>query len=175
MSEITSLQREALISGATILVDELFDDLVAVEGGKAIKDTSALSWCLPPQYRNLYTPLLIKRFIICTSRVMDCLPFWQEGCIPMCSAESLALKAIISEAVSYLEMICRDCEDFTPDDLDFSTFEDIAFPDMDIELLFDASMNGIENSEIAEQMGMHIRWEDWFKPIYGSVHPFVRD
>jgi hypothetical protein len=51
-----------------------------------------------------------------------------------------------------------------------------AFQDTDFGLLFDARFDGIEESELVEQLRMaNQRFEDWFKPFTNVpyVHPYV--
>jgi len=59
-------------------------------------------------------------------------------------------------------------------DDDFEEFEEAAFPDLDVELLFDPSLDGIEDTGVAEYMGMALKPSEWFKPVYGEVHPYCR-
>src|SRR5208282_1706491 len=65
-------------------------------------------------------------------------------------------------------------------DVDFSSFEEIAYEDADFMLLFQGSWDGIEESEIGEALGMaNLRFQDWFKPFNDRpeyrVHPFLDD
>lgn len=168
---LTKDQREALLSGATILIDELFMDFFSIKRGEAIGDHMVLAECLPRQFRHYYNELFVKKFIVCVIRIADRIATWEAGIIPASTAECIALGAIIEQAKALLEMKVE--RDGRYSEVDFSFFEDIAFPDLDFEFLFDPAFDGIEDTQIAEDMGMVLKPSEWFKPIYGSVHPYV--
>lgn len=167
---LSRAQREALLDAATMLIDELFEDFVHIKAGGTVQDTMVLS-DLPPQFRHRYDELFTKSFIVCVARVADRLARWRGGTIPTCTAECLALKAIIERAKALLETKGKTKKR----DMDFSLFEDVAFPDLDIELLFDPSLDGIEDTEVARIMGMALKPSEWFEPTYGPVHPYVQE
>lgn len=168
---LSRVQRNALLHGATMLIDELFDDFIHVSEGGAVDDCMALSGCLPLQFRHHYNELFVKSFIVCVVRVAERLATWKGGTIPASTAECLALRAIIENAKLLLET--EDKVEGKDQEMDFSFFEDVAFPDLDIELLFNPALDGIEDSDVAKIMGMVLKPQDWFKPIYGPVHPYV--
>ncbi len=52
-------------------------------------------------------------------------------------------------------------------------FVDVAFPDLDVDLLFKQEWDGIEDTDTAEFLGMYLKPSQWFKPVYGRpAHPF---
>jgi len=106
-------------------------------------------------------------------RVADRVAMWDGGTIPASTAECLALMAIIEKAKMLLEM--KGEEDGRYQEADFSLFEDIAFPDLDILLLFNPALDGIEDTHVAIYMGMALKPSEWFKQIYAPVHPYVYD
>lgn len=169
---LSQAQRKALLDGATVLIDELFDDFIHISEGGAVKETMVLS-ALPPQFRHHYKELFVKSFIVCVIRVADRLATWREGTIPASTAECLALKLIIEKAEMLLEM--KSEVEGMDSEMDFSLFEDVAFPDLDIELLFDPALDGIEDTDVARALGMVLKPQDWFKPIYDDVHPYVQE
>jgi len=81
------------------------------------------------------------------------------------------LRAIIKEAEMWSGMKAEKDDKYL--EVDFTEFEDIAFPDYDFELLFKPALDGIEDTSMAEKMGMVLKPSDWFKQIYASVHPYV--
>ena len=169
---LSPAQTDALLTGATLFLDELFDDLVAVGRGAAFEDTVSLEGCLPWQFRHRYDGFFLRRFLICAVRVVDRLADWDEEPIPASTAECLALRAIVDRAKAVLQMKAEE-EGGEPDD-DFEEFEEAAFPDLDAELLFDPALDGIEDTDVAKHMGMVLKPTEWFKPIYREVHPYCR-
>lgn len=170
VSILSKMQRDALLSGASVLIDELFRDFISISNGEAIEDHMALADCLPQQFRQHYNALFVKKFITCVIRVADRLASWEDGEIPASTAECMALRSIIENAEVWLEI-----KDGRHTAKDFSIFEDIAFPDFDIELLFDPALDGIENTRAAKHMGMALIPSEWFKETYAPVHPYVCD
>lgn len=114
---------------------------------------------LPPQFQYHYKDaLFVKSFIVCVVRVADRLARWRKGTIPASTAECLALKLIIERAKLWLEM--KGKVEGLDQELDFDLFEDVAFPDLDIELLFDPALDGIEDTDVARIMGMVLKPSD---------------
>lgn len=169
---LSRAQREALLHGAVVLIDELFDDFIHISEGGTVEDTMVLS-DLPPQFQHHYKVLFVKSFIVCVVRVADRLARWRGGTIPASTAECLALRLIIERAKLLLEMKGKVAG--KDQELDFDLFEEVAFPDLDIELLFDLALDGIEDTDVARTMGMVLKPSEWFKPTYGPVHPYVLD
>ena len=167
---LSTEQRDALITGAALPLDETFDALEHVSNGVSLGET--LAGCLPPQFLRHYDGYFLRRFLICAARVADRLADWEDGLIPACTAECLALRAIVERAQAVLQMRAEEQGDEAADD--FEDFEEAAFPDMDVELLFDPSMDGIEDTKTAERMGMALKPSQWFDETYGEVHPYCR-
>jgi hypothetical protein len=87
-----------------------------------------------------------------------------------CTAEEIALRALRIKAEVLLKIQGKES--------DFGDWEDVAFEDLDHELLYDERMDGIEDSEIGRELGAgHLRFAEWFKPfnLPRIVHPFVTD
>jgi len=168
----TNIQREALLSGANILIDELFEDLFSINNGETIDSSMVLNEYLPRQFKRHYNVLFVKKFIVCVIRLSESIKTWKgEEEIPASTAECIALRAIVKEAETWSEMKAEKDNKYSQ--MDFSEFEDIAFPDFDFELLFNLALDGIEDTSMAEKMGMVLKPSDWFKPIYASVHPYT--
>jgi len=168
---LSQLQREALLRGASILIDELFDDYAQVAEGAKVKDCTALAEYLPPQFRHRYGELFVKSFIVCVVRVADRLATWEGGEIPASTAESLALRAIIEKAKEWLTI--KSEEEDRNYNVGFGGFINEAFPDLDIELLFKPVWDGIEDTAAAEAMDMSLKPAQWFDPVYAPVHPYL--
>ncbi len=151
---LTPEQRSALIDAAILLVDEACNDFATISNGGSIDDTYLFAEYLPKQFRHYYSETFLKKFLICIIRVADRLKDWDGENIPTCTAECLALRAIVQEA-----------------DGDFDLFVDYAFPDADADLLFVQELDGIEDTDVADEMNMYLRPSEWFEPAYGHIHP----
>ena len=88
-----------------------------------------------------------------------------------CTAEELALNALITEAEAIIMGQGVDP--------DFSEFEDSLYQDMDFRLLFDPAMDGIEDSEVGDTLGVgRLRFSEWFAPFENAtaaVNPYSSD
>jgi hypothetical protein len=61
-------------------------------------------------------------------------------------------------------------------DVDFSTFEQLAYEDMDFELLFEPHLDGIEDTVAGQGMAIaYLHFDQWFTPFReeNPVHPYV--
>lgn len=161
-------KREALVSAAGILLDEIFDDLAHLAGGGGVSDTNMVGY-LPPGFSPRYNDRFARKFLACVCAVASKLA--QPGNWPLaCVGEELALHALIDHAEALLESAGSD------DDL--QDFRDQATEDLDCLLLFDMNLDGFEDSEAADRLGMgNLRFDDWFKPFRDSVpvHPYLVD
>ncbi len=88
-------------------------------------------------------------------------------------AEELAAWVIIREAKRYLE-------DDTDEEVEnaFDTFIAAYFEDTDFEYLYDNAYDGIEETEVAQFMGLSpLAFRDWFSPFSDepsrTPHPYV--
>ena len=139
---ITNIQRDALLSGAIILIDELFMDLISITNEKAIDNSMTLDEYLPPQFKHHYNELFVKKFIVCVIRLSEHIETWKgEEEIPASTAECIALRAIVKEAEMWSEM--KNEKDDKYSQMDFTEFEDIAFPDFDFKLLFNPALDAL--------------------------------
>ncbi|MTI82323.1 MAG: hypothetical protein FH756_00170 [Firmicutes bacterium] len=170
---LTKEKHDALVLGANLLIEELFKDLVRIEKGESISDCDALQDYLPSQFRHYYTGLFVTKFIVCVVRMADRIATWEDGTIPASTAENMALGAIIDKAKIKLEL--KADKNGYPVDMDYDLFEDVVSPDLDYAILFDPKYDGIEDTQEAEYMGMALKPPEWFEPIYGDVHPYVKD
>lgn len=145
---------------------------------------------LPPQFQHHYTPIFIQQMLISAAQVSYRLANWNGGLVAANTAEALMLRAFTREAITTQEVRLAAAAEEGADVLDndivenildsleerFENFLDVAVPDTDYEILFDSSMDGFENDQIATDMDMLIRLEDWFKPVYElPSHPYAVD
>ncbi len=164
--------REALVGAASLLVDEFFEDAAAVEVGEMSFSESRIGILLPRKYALRYNWLFGKRFFACLMTVI-----WKlaqtKPVYPIldCTAEELALKILIKEAKSVLEM--------SGDSADFSMFEDVVFQDLDFEMLYRPELDGIEDGGIGKYLGSdNLQFARWFVPFDNAAtvpHPYATD
>jgi hypothetical protein len=66
--------------------------------------------------------------------------------------------------------------------VDYSSFRDTLFEDLDFEFLYDETYDGIERTELGETMGItHLPFAEWFERFgppanttYPEVHPYAQ-
>ena len=156
--------REALHNALTWLCDDYLSD---PEDDKAL-----LTTLLPPRYQLRYDQLFLRIWFVTVLTVAYKLA-QPEPPVPLlsCTAEELALRALIEEAKELLSQEGTEAE--------FGEFEDDAFQDTDHEFLFMPERDGIEDSAEAAHMGISpIRFDEWFTPFLNattSVHPYCAD
>ena len=167
---LSPAHRAALSEGGIRLIDGCFEDLAAVDDPAWDFDQSYLASHLPRRYLPSYSPLLLRRFVVCV--VTASWKLAQGDPLPLgCVAEELAAWAVIREGAAVLEE--------RGEDADFSGFEDRAFADTDFLTLFDPARDGIEDSDVGRYLGMGPLGVDaWFEPFLDAgtaVHPYVLD
>lgn len=152
--------REALHEALTLLSDDYLND---PEDGEPL-----LATLLPPRYRLRYDQLFLRMWFVTLLTVAYKLA-QPEPPVPLlsCTAEELALRALIEEAKELLSHECIEA--------DFGEFEDEAYQDADHEFLFRPETDGIEDSAQAAHMGISpIRFDEWFTPFLNAntpIHP----
>jgi hypothetical protein len=157
--------QDALATAVHVLIDELLDDIVAVQRGESFADTGMATY-LPSSYRHRYDLLFVKRFMVCVYTVAWKLHSPNSQALA-CVGEELALHALIQGAEAIL--------DDNGTEADFDVLRETAFEDEDYALLFDPQWEGIEDSERGRRLGMaNLRHEDWFTPFRDDhpVHPY---
>jgi hypothetical protein len=91
--------------------------------------------------------------------------------LPSCTAEELALHILIEQAKSELQ-----ADAIEPD---FSLFESLAFQDLDYEVLYDMSVDGIEDTTVGAEMAYgNLRFNEWFEPFLNAtmpIHPYAAE
>lgn len=166
----------ALWHASVTMVDHLFEDL------RTISDKTDLSaadldgtWILPnlpPRFARRYGPLFVQKFIAVTVDMTASLArSWRS---PDCVAGELALRCLLDEAETVVDLYGLDVPEYWREDL-----EDRLVEDFDYDMLYDLSLDGFENDpEFLDRFRIvPMRFEDWFKPFHDeyAVPPYARD
>jgi hypothetical protein len=133
------------------------------EGGKP-SEMFTLDSVFPPCYTPGYTAEFVERFRQAAAQARRQLAAYPEGYLA-CTAEELAGHALVAVA-----------KDFAKDDLvgadraaaleKLDEIHELAYADWDVLMLFDASLDGLEEGPIAERMGFaNLKLADWFEPF----------
>jgi hypothetical protein len=169
----------ALFQASVVVLDHLFMDLqtLAVEHhGASVADLDDAAFFvlheLPGRYAHRYDALFIQEFIVAT---VDVTRRFTAGWEPLaCVAQELALRMILNGAEFQLELAEVKLSDGWR-----SEIEDALFEDLDHEMLFDASLDGIEDDSesLAELRSAPLAFADWFTPFTPDRHlpPYLLD
>jgi hypothetical protein len=165
-------ERKALEIACDLLIDHSFEELPFIKEPQDVADTM-LGLYLPERYLYKYTPLFFKQFLVCIITVTWKLAQTEHLCLASL-AEELAAWTIVREAQRILQDELEDASD--QDDLD--TFIDIYFEDTDFEYLFDDAYDGIDETQLGQEMGMaSLAFDNWFKPFSDEpsrvIHPYT--
>ncbi len=157
--------REALHDSLCLLVDDFLND--------PDYDEPLCVTALPSKYLRRYDGGFRRKFLVTLLTVGYKLAL-PDPPVPFlsCTAEELALHVLIEEASEGLKT-----EGIEPE---FSEFEDRAFQDdMDIEILYNMALDGIEDTTIGDRMGYaHLQFGQWFEPFLNAstpVHPYAAE
>jgi hypothetical protein len=166
-------ERRILFEAAQELIDTTLMDLGASDRPDWTADNWLIGTLLPPRFRLRYTADFARRFFMCLVTVV-----WKLGQREpnrlSCVAEELAAHILLLEAEALAE------EQDQP--VDFSSFRDMLFEDLDFEFLYDETYDGIERTELGEVMGItHLAFAEWFERFgppagsaYAEVHPYAQ-
>src|SRR5258706_7971002 len=165
---LTPREQQALLQACDWLIDHAFDEFASINEPKDVLDT-VLGSHLPERYTYRYTPLFYKKFAVCLITVAWKLA--QPEHLPLSSlAEELAAYAIIREAMARLEMEEEEdaeekgAQEETQEP--FDAFLDAYFEDTDFAILFEDRYDGIDETEVAQVLGMSsLAFDDWFLPF----------
>ena len=167
---LTPPEQKALRASCDILIDSIFDEVNRVKTPEDIIDTTIGDY-LPERYLYRYTPLFLRKFAVCIITVTWKLA--QPQHIPLSSlAEELAAYTIIERA----KIALKETEENK--DEAFEEFIDEYFEDIDFEYLYDDSYDGIDETQLAQIMGISsLAFSDWFKPFSDepsrTPHPYA--
>ena len=150
--------REALHDALCLLVDDFMND---PDYSEPVCVTA-----LPSKYIPRYDGGFRRKFFVTLLTVGFKLA-QAEPPIPLlsCTAEELGLRVLIEEAREGLE-----AEGIEPN---FSEFEDQVFQDdMDIEILYDMSLDGIEGTSVGDRLGFgNLEFDRWFERFLNAITP----
>ena len=167
------MRRRLLLEAAEELIDTTLMDLNASTRSDWTADNWLIGTMLPPRYRLKYTAGFARRFFVCLVTVV-----WKLGQREpirlSCVAEELAAHVLLLEA----EAIAEEHDQA----VDYSSFRDTLFEDLDFEFLYDETYDGIEGTELGETMGItHLPFAEWFERFgppasstYTEVHPYAQ-
>ena len=157
--------REALHTALCLLVDDFLND--------PEYDEPLFITALPSKYLLQYDGGFRRKFLVTLLTVGYKLA-QAEPPVPLfsCTAEELGLHVLIEEAREGLKT-----QGIEPE---FSEFEDQAFQDdMDIKILYDMALDGIEDTPAGDSMGYgNLQFDQWFEPFLNAstpVHPYVAE
>ena len=157
--------REALHSALCLLVDDFLND--------PDYDEPLCVTALPSKYLHRYDGGFRRKFLVTLLTVGYKLA-QSEPPAPLlsCAAEELALHVLIEEASEGLR-----AQGIEPD---FSEFEDRVFQDdMDIAILYDMALDGIEDAAVGDSMGYaNLQFDQWFEPFLNAstpIHPYAAE
>ncbi len=157
--------REALHNALCLLVDDFLND--------PDYDEPLCVTALPSKYLHRYDGGFRRRFLVTLLTVGYKLA-QPEPPVPLlsCTAEELGLRVLIEEAREGLKTAGIKPE--------FSEFEDQTFQDdMDINILYDMALDGIEDTPVGDSMGYgNLQFGEWFEPFLNAstpVHPYAAE
>ena len=157
--------REALHDALDLLVDDFLND--------PEYDEPLCVTVLPSKYLHRYDGGFRRKFLVTLLTVGYKLA-QSEPPVPLfsCTAEELALHVLIEEATEGLKT-----QGIEPE---FSEFEDQVYQDdMDINILYDMSLDGIEDTTIGDNMAFaNLQFDQWFEPFLNAstpVHPYAAE
>ncbi|MFD4477576.1 hypothetical protein ACFWPU_15890 [Streptomyces sp. NPDC058471] len=176
--EDAELAAGALIWGTDVLLDELFQDAHALDReGTNVAECDGPMWLLdelPPRYALQYDARFARRFLVTaialTTRLTEG-SFLQLSCV----AEELALRLLLHEAEVTLDTFGLLDEGVSAA---LECFAALVYEDMDHEWLYDDAMDGIDESEAGEALGITpMGIANWFTPFNKDryVHPYAAD
>ena len=155
--------REALRTALCLLVDDFLGD--------PDSDGHLMVAALPSKYIHQYDGGFRRMFLV----TLPTVGYKLAQPDPLVSlhaytAEELSLHLLIEQAREDLKAQGMEPE--------FSDFEVQAFQeDMDIMVLYDMVLDGIENSQVGEPMGYgNLQFDEWFEPFLNAstqIHPYT--
>ncbi|WEV26357.1 hypothetical protein OYE22_15000 [Streptomyces sp. 71268] len=168
----------ALVYGTDLLLDELFQDVCALdEDGGSVADCDEPMWLLdelPRRYALRYDARFARRFLVTAIALTT---RFTQGTFerPSCVAEELALRLLLREAEIALDLFGLLDDGVS---LALECFADSVYEDMNHEWLYDDSMDGIDESPVGAYLGVApMGISRWFTPFAPGryVHPYAAD
>lgn len=158
-----------LWGAAVILADTHFDG----------SQPDVLEQDLPPVARRLADDAWMRRFALCFGIIADRLARggYASEQLASCTAEEMALHVIIDHAEGFVADGVLPAQEHLPRreaDTDLEWAREALFRDHDVLLLFNLSLDGIEDdtSEIQEHLRLaHLHPRDWFVTFDDQLEP----
>lgn len=189
--EVNSDTRALLWLACSLLVDELRSELDAANADSPAWEVDmapfGFSEILPLAMRNRYDNSTTSAFLHALDAVI-----WklgnQPGQLPSCPMEELAMRAVLNRAEILVEEIgdaqAHGDEPWWDPSLDTAAVDlaqlyDLAFQDLDHEMLFMPHLDGVEGDErILATLGIgdQLKPENWLTPFDSAVdqgHPLT--
>lgn len=163
-----SLLKGVLWHASIATLDQMFDDLRSIE---TLTDLDSFDWeetnvmCdLPRRFRHKYDSNFARKFLVALVDVSNQLATEWRGASTV--AHELALRLILNEAEATLELVEKSLPDGWRGDLDDSLLQDV-----DHELLYDDSLDGVEAYGPTDLGLTPMRWHEWFVPFANTPSP----
>lgn len=166
-SVIDRRSRDALEQAADLLRDEWFDEACRTPAGGVIAHAGWMAQTLPTKHRPRYTRGFARDYLGALYVVLDRLADRSnEAPICGCTAQELAFRALIDTAADLLDGADESLRSF---------YEARVF-DTDIDLLFDAQLDGIEDPalHVGTVPPDNLEFSRWFIP-FRRAWPSVGD
>ena len=168
---LPAVAREALLIAIDMWTNWIHEDLrslLATRERATLEDGSQLLGFLPGKHRLKYDAAFVKKFLACLT-VVGWKLFDSNEHQLSCVAEELSLNGLLMIADGLLSEMEGGGE------VDLGYLKETAFRDTDFEFLFDMSLDGLEDTQVAKRMRVvNLAFDQWFSPFGdGYVHPFV--
>lgn len=162
---LTAEQRRALLTACVTVVEDELEGLLDGDYQDGV-----LFGFLPPIARGEHAHRAFKQLLVALVAVGQKLA---ETDTPelSCVAEEIALALRIWGAETHLEA-------WGVDHPGFSGYYDCTYEDTDFEMLWDLSLDGIEDSDLGRHLGVgYLHPRDWGRPFAttGPPHPYLGD
>jgi len=153
----------------SVIYEQLQEEAARLAQGTPFNDLDLLDLWLPGCYASHYTPALVLRFAAAVESVTEKLAAYEEDRLLNSTIEELAGHAILNGARDTINDLPELASEYGVEDLDLAAediadLKELAFWDDDVSMLFDASIDGFEDSPDNGSMGfVNLNFSDWFK------------
>lgn len=159
-------RRRALLAASATIIDEALDSLRS----EGTLEASSLAWHLPPRFGYRYTEATYRCMFVAVIGLGHQLAGTDHPAL-RCTADELALNMLMEEADVWLTEVEAGPAG------DWGGYIDSVFEDTDFEMLYDPSMDGIEDGDGGVAVYLqpaNLHPDDWFKPFRADepVHPY---
>lgn len=163
--ELDEASRRALEIAAETLVHDFAGDACRLRRGDVLDPGTAMAERLPAKHRLRYTREFAFDFLGALYVVLHRLAARRNEA-PICTntAQELAFRGLIEAAVGFLD---------GADDTPLWDFHEMRVEDLDIEVLFDARLDGLEDPATHPDTTppVNLEFDQWFEPFGGAWPP----